>query len=186
MSRQKQQRGLQHPGKTVRLLWLVLLSLSGNARAGGPDNVLITGSLVSGACTLKTTDITVNTGPVRDSFFYTTIPARTAGAPFDIVLQDCALSVARSVTVTFRGTEDTILPGLLLPSGHRGLAFGIETPDGHLLPVNATSGPIFSLNGGETILHLRGFIQAEPDAVTHRTIVAGPVGASATFSVDYP
>jgi len=145
----------------------------------------VSGALVGGACTLRTTNIVVDMGQVSERTFYTQPSHRTAGVPFDIVLQDCDLRVAHDVMVTIRGTEDPYLPGLFMPSTPRGLAFGIETLSGDLIPVNHAGVPL-PLDSGETTLHLRGFIEAEPDAVNNKNILVGPVDTSATFRVDYP
>lgn len=175
---------------STRSLWktqgyLIAVMTIGMTAAAHATNLHVTGALVGGACTLRTTNIMVDMGQIGERTFYTQPSHRTAGVPFDIVLQDCDLRIARDVMVTIRGTEDPRLPGLFMPSAPLGLAFGIETLSGQLLPVNHASAPL-PLDAGETTLHLRGFIKAEPDAVNNRSIVVGPVDTSATFRLDYP
>ncbi|SMG61777.1 fimbrial protein [Cedecea sp. NFIX57] len=191
MNNHKQRHDIRFRKKTVVAaggLILAVLAGTGVTLPAGAVDVRVTGALVSGPCSLKTTDITVSAGEASARFFYTHVPARTAGTGFDIVLQGCPPGVAGDARVTLTGTEDPALPGLLLPSAHRGMAFGIETADGHLLPVNqpVSAAKAFPLSAGETVMHLKGFIQAEPDAVRNRTLSPGPLQAVATFRVYYP
>lgn len=157
------------------------------------NNVLITGNLVEEPCSLSPTsaDIPLDYGTVVSKFFQST--NRTPGIRFSIELIDCDISLGSGATVTFTGPESA-LPGLLASDGgvESGLAFGIETvPDAEgrttsqLIPINQSS-PLFTLSDGQSVITLQGFIQAEPDAITHNTVRPGPFSATATFKVDYP
>ena len=153
------------------------------------NNVQVTGALVAEPCTLDlaTTDITLDFGNLVGKYFYRT--PRTPGQPFIITLDDCDTSLGNSATVTFRGTESLTLPGFLVPDAGdiQGIAFGIETDEANPRPVALnTASPVFTLTNGNNSLALRGYVQAEPQAIAAQSITAGAFTATATFEIEYP
>lgn len=168
------------------LLSLVLAAFSAEALN---NNVQVTGHLVTEPCTLDpaTSDIPLAFGNLVAKYFYTA--NRTPGESFIIRLLECDTSVGTTATVTFTGTESSSLPGLLVPDAGdtQGIAFGIETDDvtAQPVPVNKPS-PVFYLSNGTTELHLRGYVQGEPDAIANQSILTGPFTGTATFELTYP
>ncbi|EGT0664409.1 type 1 fimbrial protein [Salmonella enterica] len=168
------------------MLSLTLTAFSAEAL---DNNVQITGRLVTEPCSLDSTtaDIPLAFGNLVAKYFYTT--KRTPGEPFIIRLLGCDPSVGKTVSVTFIGSESDSLPGLLVPDAGdtQGIAFGIETDDVNAQPVllNKPS-PVFDLSNGTTELHLRGYVQGEPDAIANQSILTGPFTGTATFELAYP
>lgn len=167
-------------------LSLILTTFSARAL---DDNVQITGNLVTEPCTLDptTADIPLTVGNLVAKYFYTS--SRTPGESFIIRLLDCDTSVGKNATVTFTGTESRGLPGLLMPDAGdtQGIAFGIETDDSVAQPVPLnTPSLVFELSEGSTELHLRGYVQGEPDAIENKRILTGLFTGTATFEIAYP
>ncbi|MEG2569277.1 MAG: fimbrial protein, partial [Acinetobacter sp.] len=145
------------------------------------------GKLVSEPCSLDSGSqfIPISHGNIVSKYFYLT--PRTPGVEFNINLIDCDISLGTQATVTFVGRESIALPGYLIPDDGdtHGIAFGIETMKGDLVPMNQAS-PIFTLSDGTNELKLKGFIRAEQDAIDKQTILAGPFTGTATFEINYP
>ncbi|WP_273974132.1 MULTISPECIES: fimbrial protein [Serratia] len=161
---------------------LLLSTLSGAA-----DNMRFHGALVAEPCVIPPGEETVvlDFDTVIDKYLY--LNTRTLGKRFDIHLADCDLSLGKTVRVTFSGTESAALPGLLALSGASqasGIAIGMETTDGALLPLNQ-AGKAQALNNGSTILTAQAYVQGEPEALKNQTIARGPFSAVATFSLEY-
>jgi type 1 fimbria pilin len=155
------------------------------------DNVFITGQLVTQPCVLDptTTTIPLDFGDLADKDFYRQGGHRTPGIPFVIRLQECDTSSVKNAFVTFSGKASTALPGLLATdSDGIGIAFGFETDANPpvALPINKKSNkfPLKS-NPRDTEIALRGYVQAEPDAITNHSIQAGPFSGTATFQITY-
>ncbi|MEG0278715.1 MAG: fimbrial protein [Morganella sp. (in: enterobacteria)] len=150
-------------------------------------DVEIKGNLVFEPCTLsaKSESISLPFGTIVKNYFYTA--DKTPPEPFSIELENCDITIGKEVFVTFRGTESIALPGLLVPDNGTlpGLAVGIETPEGTLLPLNKTS-PAYVLSDGTTTLNFQGYVQAEPAAIKDKTLVTGDLSATATFEITYP
>ncbi|WP_413483133.1 fimbrial protein [Morganella psychrotolerans] len=150
-------------------------------------DVEIKGQLVFEPCTLsaKSESISLSFGTIVKNYFYTA--DKTPSEPFSIELENCDTGIGNEAFVTFRGTESSALPGLLVPDNGSlpGFAIGVETPEGALLPLNTTS-PAYALSDGATTLNFQGYIQAEPDAIKDKTLVTGDLSATATFEITYP
>lgn len=150
-------------------------------------DVEVKGQLVFEPCTLSPASekISLPFGTIVKNYFYTA--DRTPPEPFTIELTNCDTGIGKEAFVTFRGAESNALPGLLLPDNGTlpGLAIGIETPEGKLLPLNKTS-PVYALSDGTTTLRFQGYVQAEPDAIRDKTLVTGALSATATFEITYP
>lgn len=151
------------------------------------SNVEISGNLVTEPCSLDAGSqlIPINYNNIVAKYFYRT--ARMPGLEFSIKLIDCDISLGTQAIFTFTGTESLALPGFLTPDDGdtHGIAFGIETMDGDLVPVNQPSS-IFTLIDGTNELKLKGFIQAEQEAIDKQTILTGPFTGTATFEITYP
>lgn len=157
------------------------------ATAADSDNVRFHGALVSKPCRLVagSEDFEVALGSVVDKALYGY--GRTSGQPLEIRLKDCSTSVAKSVKVTFSGTESAALPGLFFVqgrSGPLGVAIGLEMASGTALKVNEAS-DLQTLTSGETVISMRAYVQGEPDAISGRKIIPGEFSVTTTFALEY-
>ncbi|CUY36361.1 MULTISPECIES: fimbrial protein [Serratia] len=163
---------------------LLLAGASGSALAA--DNMYFHGALVAEPCTLRPgdEDIRLDFGSVIDKYLYTY--GRTPGKAFNLVLQDCDLSLGKTVKVTFTGAESAALPGLLLPDGGSplGIALGIETMAGSPVALNKPSQG-YALANGSNSLQLQVYIQGEPAAIAQKSIGLGVFSSVATFALEY-
>ncbi|WP_174508663.1 fimbrial protein [Klebsiella oxytoca] len=151
------------------------------------ENLAFRGTLVNAPCTLRpgSENLELVLGTVVDKYLYREM--RTLGKPFHLYLDDCDTAVLTGVKLTFSGTESPALPGLLAldaSSLAHGVAVGIETSGGQLLPLNV-QGPLTVLIPGNMDILLQAFVQGEPTALANRTLFQGPFTATATFSLEY-
>lgn len=151
------------------------------------DNVRFRGALVADPCTLRVTDenININFGSIVEKYLY--LNTRTLGVPLVLHLDDCDLSLGNMVKLTFSGTENSRLNGLLAISGASqtsGIGIGIETQQGNKVAINTGSYNQGLISGNNTI-SLRTYVQGEPDAISQKTINPGDFTASATFLLEY-
>lgn len=162
----------------------LLMAVSGAVQA---DNVRLHGALVAEPCVIAPGDESVKLefGTVIDKYLYAN--ERTHGQAFAIRLTECDLSLGKTVKVTFSGTENPSLKGLLaIDSGSQasGIAIGMETPAGQKLPLNKI-GPGYRLDEGSNTLTVQAYVQGEPEAIAKRSIERGPFSAIATFNLEY-
>jgi len=151
------------------------------------DNVHLYGALVAEPCVIPPGDeeIQLDFGTVIDKYLY--LNTRTLGQQFEIRLAECDLSLGKTVKVTFSGTENIALPGLLAidaSSGAKGIAIVLETLEAKSLPLNKPSDD-YVLQAGNSLIALKAYVQGEPQAIANRTIGYGPFSAVATFSLEY-
>lgn len=102
-------------------------------------------------------------------------------------MAQCDLSLGKTVSITFKGTENAQLPGLLAlaaSSQARGIAIGMETLQGQPLPLNSAGGK-YPLQDGGTVIGIQAYVRGEPEALAKRTLGRGAFSAIATFSLDY-
>lgn len=157
------------------------------AIASDTNNVGFKGMLVSRPCQLETgsENLEVNFGETAEKYFYTNI--RTAGKSLVIKLVKCDVNTQKSVRVKFTGQESNQLPGLLIVTDKTistGLAIGIETDDGTAIAINK-SGPLKEINMVENAIHVKAYLQGEPEAVTKRKVTLGEFTVSAGFELEY-
>src|SRR5690606_36165221 len=124
-------------------------------------------ALVAEPCTLAPGDarISLDFGAVVEKYLY--LNGRTPGKTFQLHLTGCEVAAGSGVTVTFTGTENTALPGLLAlerASEAGGIAIGMETPAGKPLPFNQRSA-LYPLTPGDNVLTLQAYVQGEPEAI---------------------
>ncbi|CNC53383.1 exported pilin protein [Yersinia intermedia] len=153
----------------------------------GADNVRFHGELVAEPCVIPPGEenIQLNFGTVIDQYLY--LNQRTHGQQFELHLTECDLSVANSVRVTFSGKENLNLPGLLAldaASQATGIAIGMETLAGKLLPLNL-AGQKYPLAKDSNLITFKVYVKGEPQAITHQSIKHGPFSAVATLSLEY-
>nr|WP_154325606.1 fimbrial protein [Pantoea sp. 201603H] len=165
---------------------MVLTLLSGSTLAA-ENNVRLHGALVAEPCVIPPGEenIALDFGTVIDKYLY--LNTRTPGQPFSIHLTACDLSLGKTVSVTFTGTENIALPGLLAVdtgSGAAGIAIGLETPEAKPVPLNQAMDK-FALETGSNVIPLQAYIRGEPAAITNQSIARGPFTATATFSLSY-
>ncbi|WP_261459938.1 fimbrial protein [Serratia fonticola] len=151
------------------------------------NNLNFDGTLVAIPCTLDpdTTSIMLDFGTMPDKYLY--INTRTHSKSFEIRLLDCNPALGKLVIVTFSGTQDGELPGLIaLSSGPAsGIAIGMEQADGTGLPVNKPL-PAHQLITGDNTMTFSGYMQGKPTALQNHSIEPGNFSATATFSLNYP
>lgn len=168
-------------------LILMLLAASATRDAQALENNLhFSGALVSEPCNLEPQDseLSVSFGSVVEKYLY--LNTRTKSVPFTINLKDCDTRLGDKVVLTFKGTENGALPGLLAVTGSAtGIAIGMETSDGTALPFNQPT-PEYTLTNGANSLVLQAYVQGEPEAIAQQKITPGDFTAAATFELAYP
>lgn len=167
------------------LLALVISLFAGLALAA--DNVHLSGALVAEPCKIPDadTDIHIDMGNVIAKSLYQY--QRTKSQPFTIHLQDCELSLASSVSVSFEGTADDELTSLLKlepSSTASGVALGIENNAGNLVEVNIAS-PAVQLVNNDNTLEFKAFIQALPSAMANKNLAEGGFTFITKFVLNY-
>lgn len=164
---------------------MYLFMLVTNAHSATEIN--FTGALIAEPCVIEEGDEAkeLDFGTVIDRDIYTR--QKSKNKPFTIVLTGCSVDVAKTVSITFNGNENSMLPGFLaINSGGNatGIAIGMETLNGQQVLINKTAPPV-TLEAGRTLILLHAFIQGEPNAVRDHTITQGAFSAIATFNLDY-
>lgn len=151
------------------------------------NNLRLYGALVAEPCVVAPggEEIHLEFGTVVDKYLY--LNTRTLGQPFEIRLAECDLSLGNGVKLTFVGSENGALPGLLAidaSSKAKGIAIGLETPEAKPLALNKEGGK-WLLQKGSNVLALKAYVQGEPKALASKTIGRGPFNAVATFRLEY-
>lgn len=146
-----------------------------------------TGSLVAEPCVIEPgdEDIVLDFGTIIDKYLY--LNSRTQGKPFEIRLNECDLSIGKTVSVTFLGTESSELPGLLAvdsASEAKGIAIGIETKASKPLAFNKESDKVL-LQAGSNQIEFKAYVRGEPASIKNKSITRGPFQAIATFRLEY-
>ena len=178
---------MRQPPKGEAFAGAMLLALLVGGPAAAQQNVHLYGALVAEPCVIPPGEenIPFDFGTVIDKYLY--LKTRTLGQSFRIHLAECDLSLGKTVKVTFLGSENLALPGLLaLDAGSqaKGIAIGLETAGAKLLPVNKASGA-YPLRAGDNLIALKAYVQGEPQALGNKTIGRGPFTATATFNLEY-
>ncbi|MEX7634574.1 fimbrial protein [Serratia marcescens] len=171
----------------LRLTLALSASMSSYCSVATTDNRLLHGALVTYPCTLRMgdEDIQLELDPVIDKYLY--MHSRTPAKPFSLTLQDCDVSVGKTVKLTFSGTESAALPGLLALDGGSqasGIALGIATAEGKPVVLNKP-GQGYALVNGTNSLQLQVYIQAEGEAIAQKKISLGAFSAVTTFGLEY-
>lgn len=153
----------------------------------GTDNLKFSGQLVAQPCIIGpgNESLEVDFHSIIDTSLY--LHERSYPRPFSVILSECDLSVGKSVRISFIGNKSLALPGLLAvntDSSAAGIAIGLETASGSPLPLGKETSE-YQLKEGENSIDFKAFIQAEPDAITNKSIVLGPFAATATFYLEY-
>ncbi|CAM4266116.1 fimbrial protein [Serratia nematodiphila] len=182
-----QHTGEVHSRVAALLLVPMLMAAPLSALAAGDNNLYLHGALVAEPCVIPPGDeeITLDFGTIIDKYLY--LNTRTLGQAFEIHLEECDLTLGKTVSVTFTGTENRSLPGLLAIGGGSeatGIAIGFETPSAKPLPLNTQSDKSLLQDGGN-IIALRAYVQGEPLAIADKTIGRGAFSAVATFNLEY-
>ncbi|AOF00613.1 exotoxin [Serratia surfactantfaciens] len=168
-------------------LLATVLVLNAGAALAAVNNLRLHGALVAEPCVIAPGDeeIALDFGTIIDKYLY--LNTRTLGQTFEIHLAECDISLGKTVAITLLGTESLALPGLLAinaDSQAKGIAIGLETPEGKALPMNKTSDK-YSLRAGGNSVALQAYVRGEPQAIERKTIGRGAFGAVATFSLAY-
>lgn len=179
--------GYPRSGAAALLLAQAVMAVPLPALAAGENNVHLYGALVSEPCVIPPgeEEIQLDFGTIIDKYLY--LNTRTLGQAFEIHLEECDLTLGKTVSVTFTGTESSGLPGLLSLDGSSeatGIAIGLETPSAKPLPLNKASDKSLLQEGSNSIA-LKAYVQGEPDALRDQSIERGPFSAVATFHLEY-
>jgi type 1 fimbria pilin len=166
----------------------VLLAVGLTSVGQAADNLRFKGNLVEEACTLRPGDeaITLELWDLTSKYLY--INTRSVGKRFKLHLEDCDTTIGNSVTITFGGTENRELRGLLAldgGSGASGIGVGMETLSDKPLPLNTVSDKQV-LSDGSNAIELKAYVQGEPTAIKDQTIGHGAYTVTSTFTLDYP
>lgn len=167
---------------------VMLLSLSLNSYALDSNNMHFHGELVEQPCTIAPGKeaIELDFTTVVNKYLYRY--HRTISKKFTIELSKCDLTLGTSVQLLFKGVEHPELTGLLAldaTSKASGIAIGIETMGEEPVPLNKIGKSRYELVSGVSYIHLKAYVQAEPKAITNKTIKEGPFSASTTFVLNY-
>lgn len=178
-------------GRRHRLYRSLLVALGifpwGQTISAVTDNLSFRGTLVTAPCTIRTGDdaLELDFGDVVSRYLY--MNTRTQGQEVTLHLEDCDTSVLTGVKIMFTGIENSQLPGLLAldtGSSAQGIAVGMETMGGTLLPLNV-AGAETPLNADLTEISLKAYVQAEPGALSTSGILPGSFRATALFELEY-
>ncbi|WP_392566956.1 fimbrial protein [Utexia brackfieldae] len=164
-------------------LWLGLAMKS--ALAIG--NIHITGLLISEPCTVlpESANIEVNFGALNDRDLYR---LNRIEQPFQINLTDCDNAMAKTISIAFMGNASSQQTGLLAidsQSQASGVSIGIESDGGQLIAINEKNGPTYPIINKDNTLIFKAFLQADPTAISQKTIGLGSFSATATFLLQY-
>ena len=165
---------------------LLMLVLANTVHAA-VDNVHFSGALVSEPCTLPEADqdIHLDFGTVIEKYLYQY--QRTKSQSFTIHLTECDPTILNTISVTFQGAADTELTNMLAldnSSTSKGVAIGLELADSTPLAINKAS-PYTQLTTGNNTLTFNAFVQAEPTAVSSKSLTEGEFTATASFVLAY-
>lgn len=182
-----QSSGHPRSGAAALLLAQALIAIPLPILAADDNNVYLHGALVAEPCVISPGDeeITLDFGTIIDKYLY--LNTRTLGQAFELHLEECDLSLGKTVSVSFTGTESSTLPGLLALDGSSaatGIAIGLETPSAQPLPLNQASNKLL-LQAGSNSIAFKAYVQGEPDALRNQSIERGPFSAVATFNLEY-
>ncbi|WP_273830946.1 fimbrial protein [Serratia bockelmannii] len=180
-------QGLPRAVAAALLLAQTLIAAPLPTQAAGDNNVRLYGALVAEPCVIPPGDeeISLDFGTIIDKYLY--LNSRILGQTFEIHLEECDLTLGKTVSVAFTGTESIALPGMLALDGSSeaaGIAIGLETPSAKALPLNQVSDKSL-LQEGNNIIALKAYVQGEPDALRDQSIERGPFSAVATFRLEY-
>lgn len=165
-------------------LSLLLGGIAFSSQAGSDTLLLtITGEVVSQPCVLKAGDenIKVDMSTITDADLARDKEGPTK--PFQIHLEQCNASVAKSVKVTFSGTAaagDAAVLALTPTSEAKGIGIGLREKDNTILPINKASRPV-KVNDGNTTLDFGTYVKllSLPD------LKPGKFTATANFKLEY-
>ena len=166
----------------------VLLAVGLTPVGQAADNLRFKGNLVEEACTLRPGDEAITLELWDLTSKYLDINTRSVGKRFKLHLEDCDTTIGNSVTITFGGTENRELRGLLAlvgGSGASGIGVGMETLSDKPLPLNTVSDKQV-LSDGSNAIELKAYVQGEPTAIKDQTIGHGAYTVTSTFTLDYP
>lgn len=166
---------------------ILAMALTTKMGLAADNNVHLYGALVAEPCVISPGDeeIQLEFGTIVDKYLYKY--TRTKGQAFEIGLAACDLSLGNVVKVTFSGTEDPELPGLLSLDGNSeasGIGIGLETQSSQMLAINQKSSS-FPLQDGNSTIALQAYVQGENSAIANHSIGRGGFTATATFQLDY-
>lgn len=169
------------------LLSLILFGVPTVCWSAAPMmTVNYSGILVAEPCVIPPGEesLELDFGLVIDKYLY--LNQRTPGKVFFLKLTECDISLGETVSISFGGTESAALPGLLAINSKTvsGIAIGLESASGELLPLNQLSKKL-RLKPGSNIITLNAYIRGEPEAIKNKKIGRGQFSALTTFQLSY-
>lgn len=165
-------------------LHLALLSILLPGFAEAVD-LRVSGDLVAEPCVVNVDSIErqvkFNSIPSRNFYLH----SRSAPENFVIVLEQCDVDIAKNVSISFTGDDDSEQPGLLAVTGEaKGIAILLETEQGELVSINHGKTK-FTLRKGITTLEMKAYLQASQKSIINHSIKEGEFSATAIFNLEY-
>ncbi|MEG6138959.1 fimbrial protein [Enterobacter kobei] len=150
------------------------------------DNLIFKGTLVKETCQILPgdDDLTLDFGDLTDDELYS--KGRTKSYLVKLHLVNCDFNAISEAVLTFDGNESVALPGLLnidSSSKASGIAIGFESADGNFWPIKKPYNEPVSSASVEVVFY--AYVQAEPSAITNKSITPGGFTSTASFLIDY-
>jgi len=158
--------------------------ITGTGVAGIGSKVRLHGILIAQACNLigGDDDQKISFDPIMTRYLYQY--ERSENKRLNFHLTDCDVATIKSAKITFIGSENAALPGLLAVSGVSGVAIGLEDDTGDRIKMNIASRS-WPLTPGANVLTLNAYVQAEAAAIRSKSITPGNFTAATTFKIEY-
>ncbi|MFU2316898.1 fimbrial protein [Rahnella sp. PCH160] len=169
----------------IKFFSMVLLVFFNSFACASSFTANFTGSLSHGACTLSSASAeqTIDFGSIINKYLIAN--GVSPKQPLIIQLSGCDITSIKYAKVTFSGTADSEQSDYLAVTGSaKGIAIGIDTSDGVLLPINTTS-PTMNLQDGTTNLLFYTYVKASSAAIANDGIGLGDFSSIATFVISY-
>jgi len=148
--------------------------------------IKFTGEIVDTPCVVaqKSQNQTINLGQVKQSSLNGTAGLRSAGTPFQIVLEDCKLdpTTPEKAYITFTGisSQSNVLDVAMQQGGATGVGIELTDATGVVIPINTQHTNASDLVDGQNVLNFKAAYISTASAVT-----TGHADGQADFQFDY-
>ncbi|WP_281110719.1 fimbrial protein [Providencia rettgeri] len=149
------------------------------------NTVQYEGTLISLPCTIdEGTPTVVEFGVIVDKQLY--LHEKTSLKPFSIILQDCDVSIANTISLSVQGTAGNVTSDgylMLNPSSTaKGVVIGLMDSSGKKIPMNSVLSPI-AISNGTMAIQLNAFVKIESQNETK--IIPGEFTAMLYYTLDF-
>ncbi len=156
------------------------------AAGQGDGRVTFFGSIHDGACSITpgTVDQSVNLGAISNKKLEN--GGRTEGQVFSIDLEGCDVSslADKTVTATFTGTSDPLIPGSLALAGSASGAGIFMEHGGKTIELGTPTAPQLLQDGNNTLV-FNAYVKGAPATTPPTPVVSGAFTAIANFTLAY-